>query len=105
MSELLQAAKAVIEDLDNPRVFNVRDVTEQQLRAAVERTKKPSADFMEWWKTFPLNTYGIVPAFHGWDAGVQAERERIKRIILESSYCWDYLVSKERLLEKIDDVS
>lgn len=88
MNDLLTAAKAVIEmwDQSPPIEHCQRRAT---LRAAVERAEKPPADFMGWWKTFPLNTYGIVPAFHGWEAGQQAERERIRsRVQIAAEKTW-----------------
>lgn len=100
MNELLEAAKAVIERWDSGR--GIWDAI-SDLRAAVERADKPPADFMVWWKTFPLNTYGIVPAFHGWEAGQQAERERIKEII---KYQFGGLVSDlSEVMEMIDEPS
>lgn len=101
MNDLITAAKAVIEmwDQSPPIEHCQRRAT---LRDAVERAEKPSVDFMEWWKTFPLNTYGIVPAFHGWEAGQQAEREKIKDIIKgQASGGWVRCCNQ--ILEMIDD--
>lgn len=105
MSELLASAKAVIEDLDNPRVFNVRDVTEQQLRAAVEQAEKQEAmGFDEWWKDH--GNGGYHDSLEAWAAAQQAERERIKNVIAEllEPADRDPWIHYSTLLEKIDDV-
>lgn len=104
MNELLDAAKAVIEmwDQSPPIEHCQRRAT---LRDAVEQAEKPSDDFMKWWRdSYPINKFGIVPAFHGWQAGQQAERERIKEIVKNhASGGWVRCCTK--ILEKIDDVS
>lgn len=101
MTDLLEAAKAVIDCYDRHWPIQT-SLKVKKLRAAVERADKPPADFMVWWKTFPLNTYGIVPAFHGWEAGQQAERERIKEIVGELLDPKDPWIHYSTLLEKID---
>lgn len=90
MNELLQAAKAVIDEWDVAGQLGQVDVN--YLRAAVERAEKQEAkpwtkpiptDFKEWWETYALNKYGMGPAYHAWSAGQQAERERILDILHE----------------------
>lgn len=80
--ELLDAAKAVIDLYDYTGTVEEAEAV-NRLVDAVERAGKPSADFMGWWKTYPLNTYGMAPAFHGWEAGQQAERERLRQKVAE----------------------
>ena len=105
MSELLQAAKAVIDDLDNPRVCNVRYKAHQALRAAVDRAEKQEAvGFDRWWGEHGF-AFLETPSLHAreiWTAAQQAERERIKKIIgglVEQDDPWIHFST---LLEKID---
>ena len=105
MNELLAAAKAVIDRWDAHHVV-VDGTLIADLRAAVERAEKPSDDFMKWWRdSYPINKFGIVPAFHGWQAGQQAERERIKDLLGQSSDWFenDQMAQANWLLEKIDE--
>lgn len=107
MSELLQAAKAVIEYWDAEATNNLQNEVIDNLRAAVDRAEKQEAvGFEEWWVTPNgcLNKYECETA---WTAGQQAERERIKTIIKRfSSECsedGEWVRCCNELLEKIDE--
>ena len=102
MSELLQAAKAVIDDLDNPRVCNVRYKAHQALRAAVERAETVPTEFEEYWITQGFVAEERQTVLTIWSDAQQAERERIKKIIgglVEQDDPWIHFST---LLEKID---
>ena len=70
MNELLNAAKAVIKELDEKDTWVLTVDNEDSLRAAVERAEKPRYP--------PCESCAYVG---GYKAGVQAERERIKGVI------------------------
>lgn len=95
MSELLEAAKAVIDGWDN--YGGTTQAKIQLLRAAVEQAEKPPTGFFDWWHSHEFGNYGIHHAHMAWIAAQQAERERIKKILGE----W---VGGE-LMERIDYVS
>ena len=112
MSELLDAAKAVIEKWDLIKPEQVPSYI-KELHAAVERSEEQeSVGFEEWFEP----NYKMLAelwtgdcAKTGWNAGVQAERERIKEIIkavkedADAHFAWEFCC--EELLEKIHDVS
>lgn len=110
MSELIAAAKAVIDNWDRHWPL---DSLLNRLKSAVERAEKQEskpwtkpipADFKEWWETYALNKYGMGPAYHAWSAGQQAERMRIKDLLKQSSDWFEdgQMAQANWLLEKID---
>lgn len=110
-NELLQAAKAVIDDLDNPRVCNVRYKAHQALRAAVERAEKQEAVGFDWWlseHTKELMTWDVASfARLVWLAAQQAERERITKIVesvshLGKGYIGSWTDCCDTIMERID---
>lgn len=105
MSELLRAAKAVIDLYDYTGPVDECEAI-NRLIDAVEQAEKPPAYFMEWWETFPLKTHDVVPAVHAWEAGFtaaqQAEREKIKDII-KGHASGGWVRCCNQILEMIDD--
>ena len=78
MSELLAAAKAVIEAADT----GDRWCAIANLSAAVERAEKQEAvGFDEWFPTSGWNPECVEYILEVWQAAQHAERERIKKIV------------------------
>lgn len=98
MKELLEAAKAVIDNWDKHWPL---DKLLNDLKSAVERADNPPADYNEWTSK---NSGKVLSAHEVWTAAQQADRERIKDIIAAigvsgKNECWDCC---ETILEKID---
>jgi hypothetical protein len=83
MSDLLEAAKAVIEELDekSTRVLSVDN--EDRLRAAVERAEEPPTGFDEWWSRQGFYPCSKKYAKELWEAAQATERERAKVLLIE----------------------
>lgn len=81
MNELLHAAKAVLEELDEKPTWVINPDIEDRLSAAVERAEQHDAmGFRGWWLEMmegsPTATETEVK--EAWTAAKQAERERIR---------------------------
>lgn len=104
MSELLDAAKAVIYDWDKDQEVHCESV--HMLCAAVERAEKQeSVGFDEYWESVDHYRYCECCAKDAWTAAQKAERERIIEIIvglLTENGPWIHFST---LKEKIDEVS
>ena len=109
MSELIEAAKAVIAEWDERLV-----VGDRNLRAAVERAEKQEAvGFYEWLKTWhKTNRYEGRPLAPSektiWTAAQQAERERIRaRVQMAAEQVWKagdlYIGPQHANMEKFVD--
>ena len=99
MRELIEAAEAVIGRWDRSPL-SVDSLTMNDLRAAVEQAEKQEAvGFEEWIKATPWTEWTAKSA---WIAAQQAERERIKDIVVELIYPEDPWIHYSTILEKID---
>ena len=79
MSELLQAAKTMVEWFEST---TKEDAPVDDLRAAVERAEKQDvAEFEEWWGQTEIWPSEYTAAASAWIAAQLAERERIKDIV------------------------
>lgn len=106
MSELIEAAKAVIEKWDLIKPDQVPAYI-KELHAAVERAEKQEPiGFKRWCQLNAVFAPNYVQWFESaWTAAQQAEQERIKSLIADigtsgRNECWDCC---ETILEKIDE--
>lgn len=87
MSELIDAAKAVIDLYDYTGPLDECEAI-NRLIAAVERAEKPPAGFRDWWESDERGWYGIEIGAAAWAAAQQAERERIRARVMMLGKDW-----------------